>query len=71
MDQQIMKMFGNIRFWIDGNHIRYEVEDSSRNDQLNDIKIKSITCKNCGAQLVKSDISSYICEYCGTRYVID
>ena len=71
MEQQIIKMWNLIRFWTEGNYLFNEEKDNNKNALRNSIKLKSITCKNCGAQLIKSDNSSYICEYCGTRYVID
>lgn len=71
MEQQIIKMWNRIRFWTEGNYLFSKEKDINKKVQQNNIKLKNITCKNCGAQLIKSDNSSYICEYCGTRYVID
>ena len=70
MEQQIIKMWNRIRFWMNGNYLFGEEIDSSKNVQLKGIKLKSMTCKNCGAQLTESGASSYMCEYCGTRYMI-
>lgn len=71
MEQQIIKMWNRIRFWTEGNYLFDEEKDNSKNTQLKGTKLNSMTCRNCGAQLIRSDNSSYMCEYCGTKYVID